>query len=520
MERTDSGEPIDTELTEANRVLGSLQRELHRTRHERSEAENLLTEIEGCLTPAVLHPEGCSPLMRDTNHALEEDIERVRSETVIEVELLCELLGVHFLSVGLRENVHKAVSRELSRVSAPGTRVHSIEFGGQSVDRLDSFEDCGAEENARFSVHQAVPEDDGRIRVCARFRPFNRREIETADPSATAVQPCAGSSTVRLLQAPHQSFAFDDVFTEDATQEEVYQGVASDTVANIMHGFNGAILAYGQTGSGKSFSMLGDCSDAVLQGIIPRAIRDLFAHCSTALAEGHCDVIQVKASFIEIYNEEVQDLLNPEVRSRIKVREHPVKGVWLDTVQEPCCQSANEVLHLIAIAQGHRTSRHTAIGIRSSQTTALLTLKVLQKGKDGSMKRSSLRFAILGGSEKMKRYSGLSLEEATLMSRPLGALHSCFRGTAEGRGHIPYRDSKLTYILREALGGNCKTTLLMTLAPDYEETIRSLRFGRTVKLSEITVTQNILRSLDELTSTEELLEAQIAQLQFKIESLK
>jgi len=395
------------------------------------------------------------------------------------------------------------------------------------VDGLDSFEDCGAEENARFTVQQANPppspeDDDGRMRVCARFRPFNRREIETADPSATAVQPCASSNTVRLSAAPHTSFAFDDVFTEDASQEEVYQCIASHTVANIMHGFNGAILALGPTGSGKSFSMLGDCSDAILQGIIPRAIQDLFTHCSTALAEGHCDGIQVKASFIELYKEEIQDLFSPENTSRIKVREHPDKGVWLDTVQEPCCQSANEMLHLVAIAQEHRARRHTRMGIRSGQTAAILTLKVLQKGKDGSMKRSSLRFAVLNGSEKVRRSDcrDLAMKDRSLSS--LGNIVHALTlgGRSHGSGHIPYRESKLTFILRDALGGNCKTTLLLTFTPDYEETVSSLRFGKRLRTVKSAVTQNILPSLDELTSTEQLLEAQIAQLQLKIKSLE
>eukprot|EP00656_Telonema_subtile_P055558 TRINITY_DN8642_c0_g1_i3.p1 TRINITY_DN8642_c0_g1~~TRINITY_DN8642_c0_g1_i3.p1 ORF type:complete len:1042 (-),score=374.07 TRINITY_DN8642_c0_g1_i3:137-3262(-) len=354
------------------------------------------------------------------------------------------------------------------------------------------------------------------VRVVCRFRPFNQREIDCGDAAAAdqllkIVDGCA----VQLSGQDHGMFQYDRVFGQNATQQDVYGEVAGETVANVMDGYNGTIFAYGQTGAGKSFSMFGKerSAEGNLKGIIPRAAADLFGRLEEAAQnDPNFDVTEVKCSFLEIYKEKLKDLLNPNGPA-LRVRESPHKGVWVDGLVAEYVTCEAEVMEIIGLGEKNRHTAATAMNEASSRSHSVFILETIQKFKDGSTKSGKLCLADLAGSERVKRskVEGLNLEEAAMINKSLSALGNCINAlTQAGRDHIPFRDSKLTYVLRESLGGNSRTTLLVACSPhvsSHEETVSTLRFAERAKTIKCSVKQNKLRSVEELTALVERMEA-------------
>eukprot|EP00658_Telonema_sp_P-2_P004974 TRINITY_DN1185_c0_g1_i7.p1 TRINITY_DN1185_c0_g1~~TRINITY_DN1185_c0_g1_i7.p1 ORF type:complete len:767 (+),score=291.97 TRINITY_DN1185_c0_g1_i7:83-2383(+) len=356
------------------------------------------------------------------------------------------------------------------------------------------------------------------VRVVCRFRPFNSREIEAgAAAEADQLVRIRDGVAVQLSDENGQIFQYDSVFGQNATQGDVYNVVAAETVANVMEGYNGTIFAYGQTGAGKSFSMFGKekSDDDALKGVIPRAAADLFARLEEAsMNDPNFEVTEVKCSFLEIYKEKLKDLLNPNGPA-LKVRESKHKGVWVDGLTAEWVTCEAEVMELIRIGEKSRHVAATAMNEASSRSHSVFILETIQKFKDGSTKSGKLCLADLAGSERVKRskVEGLNLEEAAMINKSLSALGNCINAlTQAGRDHIPFRDSKLTYVLRESLGGNSRTTLLVACSPhvsSHEETVSTLRFAERAKTIKCSVRQNKLRSVEELTALVEKLETSI-----------
>jgi len=354
------------------------------------------------------------------------------------------------------------------------------------------------------------------VRVICRFRPFNQREIDCGEAAAAdqALKIVDGVA-VQLVGEEHGMFQYDRVFGQNCTQEEVYGAVASETVANVMEGYNGTIFAYGQTGAGKSFSMFGKehSPEGNLKGIIPRSAAHLFENIELASQnDPNYDVCEIKCSFLEIYKEKIKDLLNPN-GPVLKVRESKHRGVWVDGLVQEYVTCEAEVMQLIGVGEKNRHTAATAMNEASSRSHSVFIIETVQKFKDGSTKSGKLCLADLAGSERVKRskVQGLNLEEAAMINKSLSALGNCIHALTEaGRDHIPFRDSKLTYVLRESLGGNSKTTLLVACSPhisSHEETLSTLRFAERAKTIQCSVKQNKLRSIEELTALVEKLEA-------------
>lgn len=353
------------------------------------------------------------------------------------------------------------------------------------------------------------------VRVVCRFRPFNQREIDCGEAAAAdELLKIVDGVAVQLVGQEHGMFQYDRVFGQNAMQADVYNEVAAETVANVMDGYNGTIFAYGQTGAGKSFSMFGKehSTEGNLKGIIPRAAADLFGRLEEAAQnDPNFDVTEVKCSFLEIYKEKLKDLLNPN-GPVLKVRESPHKGVWVDGLVAEYVTCEAEVMEIIGLGEKNRHTAATAMNEASSRSHSVFILETIQKFKDGSTKSGKLCLADLAGSERVKRskVEGLNLEEAAMINKSLSALGNCINAlTQAGRDHIPFRDSKLTYVLRESLGGNSRTTLLVACSPhisSHEETVSTLRFAERAKTIKCSVKQNKLRSVEELTALVEKLE--------------
>lgn len=235
-------------------------------------------------------------------------------------------------------------------------------------------------------------------------------------------------------------------------------------------------------------------------GIIPRACQYIFNH--VAKNPEHVE-FKVTCSFLEIYKEVIKDLLNPK-GVNLKVRETPTRGVWVEGLTETEVDSHLRVLQLLHQGEEHRAVASTNMNSVSSRSHSLFILSVTQKMRDGATKIGKLNLADLAGSEKVGKTgaSGETLEEAKKINQSLSALGNCIMAlTKLKKSHVPYRDSKLTFVLRESLGGNTKTTLLIACSPhsfNMEETVSTLRFGQRAKAIKNKVKINAQRSVAEL----------------------
>ncbi|MES1908328.1 MAG: hypothetical protein MHM6MM_001283 [Cercozoa sp. M6MM] len=383
---------------------------------------------------------------------------------------------------------------------------------------------------------------DVSVRVVVRFRPINNRERQEwdqqeelkaafgSDPSVVDLQDDGKSVGVPPFQQREaKRFTLDAIFGTDTTQSDFFERVASSTVKDVLQGFNGTLFCYGQTGSGKTFSMFGadvKNPESELAGIIPRSTRALFEGIER---DDDVEEVTIKVSFLEIYREKIRDLLNPTPPPKpLKVREQRDGSTFVEGLTEVFVTSVEEVFDLIRVGGGNRAVAATSMNADSSRSHSLLVLRVEQKMKDGSTRSGKLNFADLAGSEKVRKTgaSGETLEEAKKINQSLSALGNCIKAltvTGDKKRHVPFRDSKLTFILKDALGGNTKTTLITTASPhafNLEETISTLRFAQRAKLIKNQVHVNRQRSVAELEALVAKLRALVRKLRRKVAILQ
>ena len=372
-------------------------------------------------------------------------------------------------------------------------------------------------------------DEDCSIRVICRFRPVNKREIEEGGGLAKQLtfptDKCVEVSSFNG-RGP-QTFNFDKIFYDPSTtQEDIYQLAARKSIDDVIKGYNSTIFAYGQTGAGKSFTMFGVISVPDLKGIIPRSCMHIFDHITKDTSGTE---YTIKCSFLEIYKEIVRDLLNPSGsagKQGLKVRESPGKGVWVEGLHEAYVTCEQDVFDLIQTGESHRAVSSTSMNASSSRSHSLFILTLHQKTRDGSTKEGRLNLADLAGSEKVGKTgaTGDTLEEAKKINQSLSALGNCINAlTKSKKTHVPYRDSKLTFILRESLGGNCKTTLLVACSPhifNLEETISTLMFAKRAKTIKNSVKLNAQKSVAELMAIIEKLKKELAYFKKYIDILE
>lgn len=312
------------------------------------------------------------------------------------------------------------------------------------------------------------------IKVFIRFRPLHKREEGKTQNYNLVVDSKKGR-----VEFPDKNacFSFDGVFSSGTTQDAVYNSVAKNAVEAVIQGYNSCVFAYGPTSSGKTFTMFGTPSDP---GIIPRACSHIFQQ------KEEVEDVTVKCSFIEIYREKIRDLL-VKSSSDLRVRQDPHKGVYVENLSEKYVHTPEEILETIKDGTKQRVVSSTAMNSVSSRSHALLTLNIRQKLRDGGEVLSKLHLVDLAGSENVGRsqVQGISLAEAQTINKSLSCLGNViFALTEKGRDHVPYRDSKLTFLLQDSLGGNSKTILIATASPasdSYSETMSTLNFSKRVK---------------------------------------
>ncbi|KAJ2796491.1 hypothetical protein H4R21_004692, partial [Coemansia helicoidea] len=280
-------------------------------------------------------------------------------------------------------------------------------------------------------------------------------------------------------------FTFDRVFGPETTQAEIYGYAISDTLEDIFNGYNGTVFCYGQTGSGKTFTMMGaDIDNDNLKGIIPRIVEGVFGK----IIESPPSVeYMVKTSYMEIYMERIRDLLNPD-ESNLSVHEDKANGVYVKGLMEVFVSSIDEVYQVMRQGAKSRVVAQTNMNAESSRSHSIFQITIEQKDTaTGKTKIGRLFLVDLAGSEKVGKTgaTGQTLEEAKKINKSLSALGMVINALTDGKStHIPYRDSKLTRILQESLGGNSRTTLIINCSPasyNAAETVGTLRFGMRAK---------------------------------------
>ncbi|QKX64522.1 uncharacterized protein TRUGW13939_11697 [Talaromyces rugulosus] len=317
------------------------------------------------------------------------------------------------------------------------------------------------------------------IKVVARFRPQNKIELGSGGEPIVEFE---SEDTCKINSRENSgSFTFDRVFGMNSKQADVFDFSIRGTVDDILNGYNGTVFAYGQTGAGKSYTMMGtDIDDDMGKGIIPRIVEQMFASILTSPSNIE---YTVRVSYMEIYMERIRDLLVPQ-HDNLPVHEEKSRGVYVKGLLEIYVSSVEEVYEVMRRGGAARAVSATNMNQESSRSHSIFVITVTQKNVEtGSAKSGQLFLVDLAGSEKVGKTgaSGQTLEEAKKINKSLSALGMVINALTDGKStHIPYRDSKLTRILQESLGGNSRTTLIINCSPSSyndAETVSTLRFG-------------------------------------------
>ncbi|XP_063298465.1 kinesin-like protein KIF1A isoform X4 [Pelobates fuscus] len=381
------------------------------------------------------------------------------------------------------------------------------------------------------------------VKVAVRVRPFNSREI--GKDAKCIIQMSGNTTTIINPKQPKEtpkSFSFDysywshtsDEDSQFAGQQQVYHDIGKEMLLHAFEGYNVCIFAYGQTGAGKSYTMMGK-QEPMQQGIIPQLCEDLFSRISDTSNDNMSYSVEV--SYMEIYCERVRDLLNPKNKGNLRVREHPLLGPYVEDLSKLAVTSYGDIQDLMDSGNKARTVAATNMNETSSRSHAVFNIIFTQRRHDADAettteKVSKISLVDLAGSERADSTGakGTRLKEGaninkslTTLGKVISALAEMDSGTNKNKkkkktDFVPYRDSVLTWLLRENLGGNSRTAMVAALSPadiNYDETLSTLRYADRAKQIRCNAVINedpnnrLIRELkDEVARLRELLGAQ------------
>ncbi|XP_028297906.1 kinesin-like protein KIF16B isoform X2 [Gouania willdenowi] len=341
------------------------------------------------------------------------------------------------------------------------------------------------------------------VRVAVRVRPINKREkdlsvrnIITMDGNTTSIINPKVSDDREKTKTFNYDFSYDSYDSQSptfASQDKIFGDLGSDVLKAAFEGYNACVFAYGQTGSGKSYTMMGSPGDV---GLIPRICEALFSRVSEATRLDEAS-FRTEVSYLEIYTERVRDLLRRKSSQtdNLRIREHPKDGPYVEGLSKHLVQNFGDVEELMEAGNIHRTTASTGMNDVSSRSHAIFTIKFTQAKFDAEMPietLSKIHLVDLAGSERADATgaTGLRLKEGGNINKSLVTLGNVISaldgddGTQRRRGFVPYRDSVLTWLLRDSLGGNSKTIMIATVSPadvNYGETLSTLRYANRAK---------------------------------------
>ncbi|KAG5086277.1 hypothetical protein AAZX31_19G136400 [Glycine max] len=375
------------------------------------------------------------------------------------------------------------------------TTSSSKQFQETSADGLSSPASSSARSKPQHFTPEtavALPLDGKRVKenvtVTVRFRPLNPREIRQGEEIAWYAD---GETILRNEYNPSIAYAYDRVFGPTTTTRQVYDVAAQHVVSGSMEGINGTVFAYGVTSSGKTHTMHGDQRSP---GIIPLAVKDAFS----IIQETPNREFLLRVSYLEIYNEVVNDLLNPAGQN-LRIRED-AQGTYVEGIKEEVVLSPAHALSLIAAGEEHRHVGSTNFNLLSSRSHTIFTLTIEsspcgENSEGEAVTLSQLNLIDLAGSESSKaETTGMRRREGSYINKSLLTLGTVISKLTEDKAsHIPYRDSKLTRVLQSSLSGHGRVSLICTVTPSSsstEETHNTLKFAHRAKYIEIRAAQN------------------------------
>ena len=389
--------------------------------------------------------------------------------------------------------------------------------------------------------------EDGNIRVVCRVRPLNNKEkvliseavctefinqytiklnIKNEDKLSNINNNNNNNHNNHSNKPSSFEFTFDKVFNCESKQIDVFEETAKPIINSVLKGFNGTVLAYGQTSSGKSYTMQGVLDNKDLKGIMPRMMEYVFNHIDNLNSTIEC---KVNISICELYQEKLKDLLDV-TKQNLQIRENKNKEIYIEDITEKEVLSAIDVLNLLKKGCDNRIVSSTNMNDVSSRSHLILIMQISQFNLNDLSKKTGKLFMVdLAGSEKISKTNatGTTLDEAKGINKSLTTLGMVINALTENTSnkkqqHIPYRDSKLTRLLCESLGGNSKTVLIITLSPSSFndlESLSSLRFGYRAKKIKNKAKINKETSLQELKLEIDKLNIQMLKYQWRLERL-
>lgn len=332
------------------------------------------------------------------------------------------------------------------------------------------------------------------VRVCVRIRPLSTKEKQDGRNYIVFANKEQGEISLSNPEAddrePPKKFTFDAAIPPECSQMDVYNKAAMDIVDSVVNGFNGTVFAYGQTGAGKSHTMEGYSEPPEEKGIIPNSFKHIFDRIA---AESNTTQFMVYASYLEIYNEEIRDLLAQDPKNRLELKENLDTGVYVKDLTSKQVTGEAEIDAVMQQGKKNRSVGATLMNQTSSRSHSMFTITVEAcsnaVGVDGKQHIcvGKLNLVDLAGSERQAKTgaTGDRMKEATKINLSLSALGNVISALVDGKSqHIPYRDSKLTRLLQDSLGGNAKTVMIANCGPadyNYNETLSTLRYANRAK---------------------------------------
>ncbi|KAL0486906.1 kinesin-like protein [Acrasis kona] len=327
------------------------------------------------------------------------------------------------------------------------------------------------------------------VKVVVRCRPFNSREKENASDRCITIDQETNQVIMREVDGnPMRNFAYDAVYDSESRQTDVYEQTAKPIVNSCFDGYNGTVFCYGQTGAGKTFTMEGKEEPKELRGIVYNTFYHIFDNIAQQ-PEGVQTMVTV--SFLEIYNEELRDLIGPKGQ-KLELKESKEKGLHVKGLSQVCIQEANKIDSLLQTGKKNRTVGATLMNAESSRSHSIFMISIETSETNTAtgekmFRVGKLNLVDLAGSERADKTgaTGDRLQEGCKINMSLSALGNVISALVEGKGkHVPYRNSKLTRLLQDSLGGNTKTVMVANISPadfNYDETYSTLRYASRAK---------------------------------------
>ncbi|XP_041823354.1 kinesin-like protein KIFC1 [Melanotaenia boesemani] len=475
----EENEGLKGSMAQSQTKVTQLEREVLRQRSQISEYETELQALSG----------------------VREELDKVSSEKSFLQKEFTNLEGKYRVMETLRDSQETELQTLKMKMSVQESAMARLQTTLRDTEEeVRSLKDTVAQqrdelhmgEMERRRLHNTIQELKGNIRVFCRVRPLvdgglsKHIQLTPCDDKAIVLAKTEESHTGKTTDTQkNYNFSFDRVFGPQALQLEIFEEI-SLLVQSALDGYNVCCFAYGQTGSGKTYTMEGNEFDDA-RGVIPRAVQQIFKASDKLGSQGW--EFTFTASFVEIYNETLRDLLytgKASKRPEHEIRKTAANEVTITNLTYEKVYTEDQVLGLIALAQKNRSTAQTAQNDRSSRSHSVFQLHIegVNAGRDIRCK-STLCLVDLAGSERMvkSQSQGDRFKEMTAINSSLSNLGIVITALANKESHVPYRNSKLTYLLQDCLGGNSKTLMFVNISPEpdsFGETLNSLRFASKV----------------------------------------